>query len=244
MVQGFDYPMSNLRIAILVSDKDEHNAILDYVQRLPKNSRSGPPVQVLYREKDLGIERLDRKDDNVQRNRRRLLARLRNFLLYSTLRDEDFVFWIDSDMIEIPSDLMSRMARSGKDIITTPARFGPNGHFYDLNAWAGDRIKPNAEEQKTIEEGGIFVPRHAAVKFAHDLEGEFGHLDSVGGTVLFVRSEVHKEGAAFTTNYVIGSGWKHEGYDGIETEGLCYVAGFLGYECWGMPTAITIHSDK
>jgi hypothetical protein len=26
-----------------------------------------------------------------------------------------------------------------------------------------------------------------------------------------------------------------EGYDGIETEGICFTAKTLGYKCWGMP---------
>ncbi|KAF9212334.1 hypothetical protein BGZ59_006903 [Podila verticillata] len=162
----------------------------------------------------------------------------------NTLRDEDSVLWIDSDMVKIPSDLLLRMIDSGKDIITTATKFGPTGGFYDLNAWVGERITPSAEEQKVIEQGGLFVPRPKAVKYTHELQQEFGPLDSVGGTVLFVRGEIHREGVAFTTNYVIGTGWKHEGYDGIESEGLCYVAGFLGYKCWGMPRAIAEHSDN
>ncbi|KAF9378045.1 hypothetical protein CPB97_009800 [Podila verticillata] len=242
LVQGFDYPMSNIRIGVLASDKQEFDAITKYVQQLPATDLF-PRTHVILREKDAGISRGDRKGDNVQRDRRRLIARLRNFLLYSTLRDEDSVLWIDSDMVKIPSDLLLRMIRSGKDIITTATRLGPTGGFNDLNAWVGERITPNEEEQRTIEQGGIFVPRPKSVKFTHELQQEFSPLDSVGGTVLFVRGEIHREGVAFTTNYVIGSGWKHEGYDGIESEGLCYVAGFLGYKCWGMPHAITEHSE-
>lgn len=244
LVRGFDYPMSNIRIGVLASDKKEFDAITQYVQRLPGTDSLFPRIHVILREKDAGIARGDRKGDNVQRDRRRLIARLRNYLLFSTLRDEDSVLWIDSDMVKIPSDLLDRMILSGKDIITTATRLGPTGGFLDLNAWVGERITPNAEEQEIIEQGGIFVPRPKSVKFTHELEQEFAPLDSVGGTVLFVRSEIHREGVAFTTNYVIGSGWKHEGYDGIETEGLCYVAGFLGYKCWGMPYAITEHSEK
>ncbi|KFH72692.1 hypothetical protein MVEG_02981 [Podila verticillata NRRL 6337] len=243
LVRGFDYPMSNIRIGVLASDEKEFDAITKYVQQLPATDLY-PRTHVILRKKDANITRGERKGDNVQRDRRRLLARLRNFLLYSTLRDEDSVLWIDSDMVKIPSDLLLRMIDSGKDIITTATKFGPTGGFYDLNAWVGERITPSAEEQKVIEQGGLFVPRPKAVKYTHELQQEFGPLDSVGGTVLFVRGEIHREGVAFTTNYVIGTGWKHEGYDGIESEGLCYVAGFLGYKCWGMPRAIAEHSDN
>ncbi|KAG0289146.1 hypothetical protein BGZ96_007214 [Linnemannia gamsii] len=244
IVQGFDYPMSNINLGILASDRTEFNAITDYIKGLPDDKNPFGQIHVILREKDAGIARKDRKADNEQRDRRRLIARLRNYLLYTTLRDEDSVLWIDSDMIRVPNDLLGRMIDSGKDVITTATRSGPRGNFIDLNAWVGERIKPNAEEQATIEQGGIFVPRPKSVKFTHELQEEFTELDSVGGTVLFVRGEVHREGVAFTTNYVIGAGWKYEGYDGIESEGLCYVAGFLGYKCWGMPHAIAEHSEN
>lgn len=244
IVQGFDYPMSNINLGVLVSDKKEFKAITDYIKRLPSNKNFFHQIHVILREKDAGISREHRRADRAQRERRRLIARLRNYLLYTTMRDEDSVLWIDSDMVRVPSDLLGRMIDSGKDVITTATRTGPNGDFIDLNAWVGERIKPNAEEQAIIEQGGLFVPRPKSVKFTHELEGEFKELDSVGGTVLFVRGEVHREGVAFTTNYVIGAGWKYEGYDGIESEGLCYVAGFLGYKCWGMPHAIAEHSES
>ncbi|KAG0034881.1 hypothetical protein BGZ82_005571 [Podila clonocystis] len=192
IVQGFDYPMSNINLGVLASDEKEFEAIVEYIKQLPSDKKNFfPHIRVILREKDTGVSREGRKDDNAQRDRRRLIARMRNYLLYSTLRDEDSVLWIDSDMVRVPNDLLRRMVDAGKDIITTAT----------------------------------------------------SELDSVGGTVLFVRGEVHREGVAFTTNYVIGAGWKHEGYDGIESEGLCYVAGFLYYKCWGMPHAITEHSE-
>ncbi|KAG0028191.1 hypothetical protein BGZ82_008557 [Podila clonocystis] len=243
IVQGFDYPMSNINLGVLASNKEEFNAITNYIKQLPRDKNLFPQIRVILREKDAGISRRDRKADNVQRERRRLIARLRNYLLYTAMRDEDAVLWIDSDMIRVPNDLLARMIDSGKDVITTATRAGPRGGFMDYNAWVGERIKPNAEEQETIEQGGIFVPRPKSVKYTHELQEEFSELDSVGGTVLFVRGEVHREGVAFTTNYIIGAGWKYEGYDGIESEGLCYVAGFLGYKCWGMPHAIAEHSE-
>ncbi|KAG0377142.1 hypothetical protein BGX24_006644 [Mortierella sp. AD032] len=243
IVQGFDYPMSNINLGVLASDKEEFNAITDYIKRLPVEKDSFRQVHVVLREKDANISRGDRKADSAQRDRRRLIARLRNYLLYTTMRDEDSVLWIDSDMIRVPNDLLGRMIDSGKDVITTATRSGPGGEFIDKNAWVGERIEPNAEELAIIEQGGIFVPRPKSVKFTHELQEEFSELDSVGGTVLFVRGEVHREGVAFTTNYIIGAGWNHEGYDGIESEGLCYVAKYLGYKCWGMPQAIAEHSE-
>ncbi|KAG0257283.1 hypothetical protein BGZ95_005290 [Linnemannia exigua] len=94
-------------------------------------------------------------------------------------------------MIRVPNDLLGRMIDSGKDAITTATRSGPGGGFIDWNAWVGERIKPSAEEQATLEQGGILVPGPKSVKLTRELQGEFGELDSVGATVLFVRGEVH-----------------------------------------------------
>lgn len=70
----------------------------------------------------------------------------------------------------------------------------------------------------------------------------FVEVDSVGGTFLYVKGEVHRKGVSFPPYYVIGTTWESgEGWDGIETEGLCYVGRNLGYTCWGMPTINTNH---
>ena len=117
---------------------------------------------------------------------------------------------------------------------------------YDRNAWKGPRVRPNATESAAIARGKLFVPRgDNGTQFMSDLaQGteEYVQLDSVGGSVLYVKADIHRQGVAFTTNYVIGSDWEYEGYDGIESEGLCYVAKFLGYSCWGMVHERVYHS--
>jgi hypothetical protein len=67
-------------------------------------------------------------------------------------------------------------------------------------------------------------------------------LDSVGGTFLFVKAEVHRKGVLFPNGYVIGTEWgMKEGWDGIETEGLCYLARQIGYQCWGIANEAIHH---
>ena len=75
----------------------------------------------------------------------------------------------------------------------------------------------------------------------HDLRGEGNlvRLDSVGGTMLLVRADRHRDGLVFpafpyglphpdirTDNYWLGE---------LETEGFGMMAADLGVECWGMP---------
>lgn len=82
------------------------------------------------------------------------------------------------------------------------------------------------------------------MKQFHGGKDTFVPLDSVGGTMLYVNVDVHRQGVLFPVHHLIGSEWSSEGYDGIETEGLCYVAHFLGFKCWGCPTTSSTTSNS
>ena len=59
--------------------------------------------------------------------------------------------------------------------------------------------------------------------------------------MLFVRAQVHRDGVVFPVANIVGSEWERQGYLGLETEGICWVAKFLGYKCWGMPQSTIMH---
>jgi Anp1 len=115
------------------------------------------------------------------------------------------------------------------------------------NAWKGPRTRPSPEEIKSMANGYEFVPEEVPGQTKHlsALMGpdRFVEIDSVGGTVLFSRSEVFRKGINFPPYYVIGAEWElSEGWDGIETEGLCYVARANGFKCWAMPNDFVDHA--
>lgn len=62
--------------------------------------------------------------------------------------------------------------------------------------------------------------------------------------MLYVRADVHRQGVMFPAHYVISSEWGREGYDGIETEGLCYSAHFLDFKCCGMVNESIVHTEE
>lgn len=155
---------------------------------------------------------------HLQLERRSVLAKSRNHLLFRALDDEDWVLWLDVDVIEYPPDILERLLATGKDIVQPNCVYEYGGHSFDLNAWR--------------ERGALHL---------HDLraEGDLVRLDSVGGTMLLVKADVHRDGLIFpcfpyglanpkirTDNYWLGE---------IETEGLGIMAMDLGVECWGMP---------
>ncbi len=57
-------------------------------------------------------------------------------------------------------------------------------------------------------------------------------VDGVGGTMLLVRADLHREGLVFPAT-------SYKGY--IETEGLAVLARDMGYRCWALPNLEIFH---
>ncbi|ETN44908.1 uncharacterized protein HMPREF1541_09783 [Cyphellophora europaea CBS 101466] len=104
------------------------------------------------------------------------------------------------------------------------------------------------------DEKGVFDPAKASFEDSDpkeeenkrepevlEIEGIF-RLDAVGATVLMVKAALVRQGLAFATTYLVGTDWQSEGWDGVESEGLCVAARGLGGECWGMRNGFSRHS--
>lgn len=57
-----------------------------------------------------------------------------------------------------------------------------------------------------------------------DGDDELLPLDSVGGTILYIRADLIRQGVIFPTFNVVGTTWSQDGWIGVETEGICYMA--------------------
>lgn len=149
-------------------------------------------------------------------------------------------------MVEYPPDILERLLATGKDIVQPHCVKEFGGRSFDLNAW-----------------------RDKGKYHLHDLrqEGDLVRLHAVGGTMLFVRADIHREGLIFPP-FLYGKRnpliRKHnlfvrrrdllrlgtlrnmlqgKSLGEIETEGLGMMAHDMGYECWGMPNVEIRHSD-
>lgn len=216
-----------------------------------------------FLEEKLKLQREDRHDPKVQRTRRRVLSEMRNFLMFHGINDEIYTLFIDSDMTEIPETMLQKFIDSKVDIATVRVGIKDKEGTvksvdYDRNSWAGTRKKPTKEEEQKLTDDPtyFFEPKPEESIYLWQLwrepekygldktDGAKYELKSVGGAVLFAKSEVFRVGAIFPPFYAIGSEWERsEGWDGIETEGLCYVANVLGYKCWGFPNMVAYHTS-
>lgn len=165
----------------------------------------------------------------VQKARRQILARSRNQLLFRALRDHDWVLWLDVDVIDYPSNLLETLISHDLPILHPDCVTTPGGESFDKNAW---------------KDGGQ--------KHMHDLRGtgQAVRIDSVGGTVLLIRGDCHRDGLIFPP-YPYGVECpairtKHPvwGRGEIETEGLAMMARDMGLQCWGLPDLQVVHAPQ
>jgi len=85
----------------------------------------------------------------------------------------------------------------------------------------------------------------------HDKRGADGpvRMDSVGGTMLLVKADLHRDGLIFPPyKYGVESTRMRNphlvwGQGEIETEGLAMMAADMGVQCWGLPDCEILHAS-
>ncbi|KAH3679841.1 hypothetical protein WICMUC_000584 [Wickerhamomyces mucosus] len=277
LLDSIKHDHSRTSIAFLIGDDDTFELIDDYVssffkkleeledyETLPDSFSRITLMQAKFVEEKLKLDRVNRHGPEVQRERRRVLSQMRNFLVTNGIQNEKYSLFMDSDIIEFSPNIVPVLIEEDKDIsvvrIDVKNVDGNVVHSdYDLNSWAGSRTKPTLEEQGKLDDpnsGFFFEPKPGHDKInlldAHLNPSHYGidssstaslELKSVGGAVLFAKTEIYKQGILFPPFYIIGTSWERkEGYDGIETEGLCYQANVIGYKCYGFPNLVAYHT--
>jgi Anp1 len=225
------YPAERISLGFLESDSRD-----DTYERLVRQA-----VRLCGRYRRVGVWKQDfgfqmpadrpRWSPELQAERRAVLARSRNHLLSRALVDEDWVLWIDADVLDYPADIVERLLATGKDIVHPHCLVEPDDEprrTFDLNAWR--------------DHGRLHMNDLRA-------EGDLVPLDTVGGTMLLINADAHRDGLVFppfcygTRNPLIrdNNGFFPPGEGEIETEGLGLMASDMGYRCWGMPNLEILH---
>lgn len=171
---------------------------------------------------------------SIQYRRRSILAKCRNNLLHRALDDEDWVLWMDVDLVEYPPDIIERLLATGKDIVCPHCVTSPGGGTFDLNTFQSTRDLSGPEGEPYLIDGILQPPKGVGRRYLDGLrDQELVRVDSVGGTMLLIRADIHREGLMFPP-FAFGRL--------IETEGLALMATAMGYECWGLPNVEVIHA--
>jgi peptide chain release factor subunit 1 len=228
-LERLTYPRSRLSLGILESDSRDATAakLAGLMPRLQEHFR-----RVRFFQRDFGFRMppgVPRWASAYQQQRRTVLARSRNQLLMRALDDEDWVLWLDVDVIDYPPDMIETLIALDRDIVHPHCVLKPGGPTFDRNAWRDD--------------GRVSIG---------DLRGAGGpvRLDAVGGTVLLVRADLHRDGLIFppfpygVENARIRKAHPLWGRGEIETEGFGMMAHDMGAQCWGLPDYEVLHDKR
>lgn len=217
-----------ISVGVLVSDSDDDSAGV-FRTEFERLSAAGIPNTVV--EHDYGYQLppgVPRWEPGEQLARRTVLARSRNRLLSTALTDEEWVLWLDADVVGYPTDVVERLLAVGGDIVHPNCVRTPGGSPFDRNAWTDHGV------------WHLDAYRGSGVVELH----------SVGGTMLLVRADHHRDGLVFPA-FPLGGPHPRVRPDParigrpeigeVETEGLAMMAHSMGVACWGLPDLEIVH---
>ena len=236
LVNATGVDLDRVSLGLMTSSEEEYKLYKEASAKMPFAR-----VTILFRpssdDRDpnwwTSIPRGGRHTHAIQMKRRMHVARLRNELMAKALRDEEHLVWIDSDIQYLSPGMIQTMINHSKicddaSIITARCESGWNPD-YDANSWAGAR-KRNPATGKTakmpVDESNT-TQKHIGELIKGTGDADIVHLDSVGGTILYIRASLISQGLSFPPYNVIGTTWGGDGWDGLETEGICYIARHL-----------------
>jgi mannosyltransferase OCH1-like enzyme/glycosyltransferase involved in cell wall biosynthesis len=233
-LRSLTFPHARISLGFVESDsQDETYTWLS--EKLPDLQREFRRTVLLKRDYGYRITG-SRWAADKQRRRREILARSRNYLLSCALQDEDWVLWLDADVAHYPENVIESLLAHGKEIAVPNCVVLGSNRQYDLNTY---RLKSDADQidwQPYIIDGLLQPPAALGRWYLNDLQlFDAVEVDAVGGTMLLIRADLHREGLIFPPYpYRLT----------IETEGLSAMAKDMGYHSWGLPKLVIHHSAE
>lgn len=224
------YPHKHLHLAFLESDSRDDT--WDWLNTHAAVLRREYGSLQLYREHFMFEPQYARYRTQDQLMRRSILARSRNHLLKRALGAQSWVLWIDADIEWFPPEVLECLLAEDKEIIV-PNCLTPYGDCFDLNSFKFSGDVDDEGWNQYIVDGLIQPPAGVGRRYLNDFtEMSCVPLDSVGGTMLLVKADVHRSGVVFPERP-----YRHY----IETEGFAMHAIDKGFGVWGMPKLSIIH---
>lgn len=233
-IGALDHPKDRVSIAFLEGDSRD-----DSLARLEAFAAGAGKAyrRVTIAKQDSGAPAYAKRwRPEIQRVRRGQIARVRNALLDAALADEDWVLWIDADIVDFPPDTLARLLAAEGRIVHPDTVRRPGEASMDLNAWVEVLAPtPAALDSYTID--GLYQPPPGRARlYLSDLRyHDRVRLDSVGGTMLLVDAAVHRAGITFPDRPYRRL---------IETEAFAALARDFGIEIVGLPRLTVIHDSR
>lgn len=134
-IKNLSYPKKNISLCFIENDSEDDtwqvlnqkiNSIID-INEYRK-------VTILKLDLGFKLKYADRHKIEFSKNRIKNLIILRNFIVNNFLQDNDYLWWIDSDVEIIPNNSLEHLLSFDKDIIMPT--YYTNHNFYDCASYA------------------------------------------------------------------------------------------------------------
>lgn len=247
------YPHDLITLGFILPKTKEGNAATAALQQqIEQTQKRGPEANrfksiiILRQDFDPALSSQDETERHKmsnQKERRSVMAKARNSLLFTTLGPAtSWVLWLDSDIVETPPTLIQDLAKHDKPLIVANCfqRFynqetkKKDERPYDYNSWQDSDIATKMAAAMGPDD--ILLEGYAEMATYRTLMAHMSTpdgdkdmsipLDGVGGTALLVKADVHRDGAMFPP---------FPFYHLIETEGFAKMAKRLGWQPYGLP---------
>ena len=246
------YPHNLISLGFIIPKTKEGNAAYAALQAQVAKTQSGPKtkrfaaVTILRQDTESPLQsqnEAERHKMENQKARRAAMAKARNSLLFTTLGPStSWVLWIDGDIVETPPTRIQDLADYNVPIIVpncfqryyNEEKKTMDVREYDFNNWidssiAKDLANKMGKDDILLEGYAEMATYRSLMAKMYDANAD-PHakikLDGVGGAVLLVKAEVHRDGAMFPPFAF---------YHLIETEGFAKMAARLNWESFGLP---------
>jgi cellulose synthase/poly-beta-1,6-N-acetylglucosamine synthase-like glycosyltransferase len=137
LLMKLTYPHNLIDLAFLVGDSTDTTMsdLAAELDRVQSREDSIPFRSVKIVEKNFGVSQAYGQDVEarhgfkVQADRRKAMAKARNYLLYSALQPEHaWVYWRDSDIVDSPKSIIEDLTMHDRDVIA-PSKHKPRNHM-------------------------------------------------------------------------------------------------------------------
>lgn len=231
---ALNHPVEQRSLAFLEGDSTDHSYAM--LQDFCRQHRHAFRTIHLLRHHLRAPAYLRRWEPQHQRERRARIARIRNRLLARALGHEDWVLWLDADIIQFPPDLIADLRAVGAPVVHPHCVQTPGGPSFDQNAWINENTL-SPEQRAPFCKDGLYQPPVGFHRlYLSDLRyHEQVHLHSVGGTALLVDARIHRAGIHFPTRPEAGL---------IETEAFAARVRAQGWPIVGLPNYEVRHNRR
>ncbi|KAK9457807.1 Anp1-domain-containing protein [Dipodascopsis uninucleata] len=252
-LRNLSYPHTLLDLAFLLSDTKDKT--LDVLLKSLEELQSDPDVKMPYRRAEIfqrdfgqiiGQGFSDRHGFAAQGPRRKVMARARNWLMYSALKpDHSWVYWRDADIETSPASILEDLIAHNSDVIV-PNVWRPLPEWlggeqpYDLNSWqesdmARDLAKQLDEDAVIVEGYAEYATWRPHLAYSREKDGnphDEVELDGIGGVSIVAKASVVRSGANFPGFAFLNH---------AETEGFGKMCRAMKYSVKGLPHYVVWH---